>query len=152
MLKLFEVMGFKNFKDRITLDFSDVRDYKFNPACITNHLIGKMIVYGKNSIGKSNLGLAIFDIVSHLSSKNVTPNLYDYYLNVEAPTDYAEFHYIFVFGENTTDYTYRKNAKQDLIYEKLCIDDQLLYEYNYKTNAGNLDGIRSLTPTLNLSM
>ena len=145
-------MGFKNFKDRITLDFSDVRDYKFNPACITNHLIGKMIVYGKNSIGKSNLGLAIFDIVSHLSSKNVTPNLYDYYLNVEAPTDYAEFHYIFVFGENTTDYTYRKNAKQDLIYEKLCIDDQLLYEYNYKTNAGNLDGIRSLTPTLNLSM
>ena len=134
MLKLFEVMGFKNFKDRITLDFSDVRDYKFNPACITNHLIGKMIVYGKNSIGKSNLGLAIFDIVSHLSSKNVTPNLYDYYLNVEAPTDYAEFHYIFVFGENTTDYTYRKNA------------------YNYKTNAGNLDGIRSLTPTLNLSM
>lgn len=152
MLKLFEVMGFKNFKDRITLDFSDVRNYKFNPACITNHLIGKMIVYGKNSIGKSNLGLAIFDIVSHLSSKNVTPNLYDYYLNVEAPTDYAEFHYIFVFGENTTDYTYRKNAKQDLIYEKLCIDDQLLYEYNYKTNAGNLDGIRSLTPTLNLSM
>ena len=152
MLKLFEVMGFKNFKDRITLDFSDVRDYKFNPACITNHLIGKMIVYGKNSIGKSNLGLAIFDIVSHLSSKNVTPNLYDYYLNVEAPTDYAEFHYIFVFGENTTDYTYRKNAKQDLVYEKLCIDDQLLYEYNYKTNAGNLDGIRSLTPTLNLSM
>ena len=152
MLKLFEVMGFKNFKDRITLDFSHVRDYKFNPACITNHLIGKMIVYGKNSIGKSNLGLAIFDIVSHLSSKNVTPNLYDYYLNVEAPTDYAEFHYIFVFGENTTDYTYRKNAKQDLIYEKLCIDDQLLYEYNYKTNAGNLDGIRSLTPTLNLSM
>lgn len=152
MLKLFEVMGFKNFKDRITLDFSDVRDYKFNPACITNHLIGKMIVYGKNSIGKSNLGLAIFDIVSHLSSKNVTPNLYDYYLNVEAPTDYAEFHYIFVFGENTTDYTYRKNAKQDLIYEKLRIDDQLLYEYNYKTNAGNLDGIRSLTPTLNLSM
>ena len=152
MLKLFEVMGFKNFKDRITLDFSDVRDYKFNPACITNHLIGKMIVYGKNSIGKSNLGLAIFDIVSHLSSKNVTPNLYDYYLNVEAPTDYAEFHYIFVFGENTTDYTYRKYAKQDLIYEKLCIDDLLLYEYNYKTNAGNLDGIRSLAPTLNLSM
>ena len=109
MLKLFEVMGFKNFKDRITLDFSDVRDYKFNPACITNHLIGKMIVYGKNSIGKSNLGLAIFDIVAHLSSKNVTPNLYDYYLNVEAPTDYAEFHYIFVFGENTTDYTYRRS-------------------------------------------
>ena len=86
MLKLFEVIGFKNFKDRIRLDFSDIRDYKFNSACITNHIIGKMIIYGKNSIGKSNFGLAIFDIVSHLSSKNVTPNLYDYYLNVDAPT------------------------------------------------------------------
>ena len=74
MLKLFEVIGFKNFKDRIRLDFSDIRDYKFNSACITNHIIGKMIIYGKNSIGKSNFGLAIFDIVSHLSSKNVTPN------------------------------------------------------------------------------
>ena len=140
MLKLFEVIGFKNFKDRIRLDFSDIRDYKFNSACITNHIIGKMIIYGKNSIGKSNFGLAIFDIVSHLSSKNVTPNLYDYYLNVDAPTDHAEFHYVFAFGE------------QDLIYEKLCIDDQLLYEYDYKADAGNLDGIRSLAPTLNLSM
>ena len=27
MLKLFEVSGFKNFKDTITLDFSDARDY-----------------------------------------------------------------------------------------------------------------------------
>ena len=52
MLKLFEVIGFKNFKDRIRLDFSDIRDYKFNSACITNHIIGKMIIYGKNSIGK----------------------------------------------------------------------------------------------------
>ena len=39
MLKLFEVIGFKNFKDRIRLDFSDIRDYKFNSACITNHIM-----------------------------------------------------------------------------------------------------------------
>mgnify|MGYP000834474028 FL=1 len=39
-----------------------------------------------------------------------------------------------------------------MIYEKLCIDNQLLYEYDYKADAGNLDGIRSLAPTLNLSM
>lgn len=81
MLKLFEVDGFKNFKDKITFNFADVRDYKFNTACISNNLLGKTIVYGKNSIGKTNLGLAIFDIVSLLSSNNVSHRLYDYYLN-----------------------------------------------------------------------
>ena len=83
MLKLFEVSGFKKFKDKISLDFSDVRDYKFNSSCITENTVAKMIIYGKNSVGKSNFGLAVFDIVSHLSSKNITPGLYDYYLNVE---------------------------------------------------------------------
>lgn len=61
-----------------SLDFSDVRDYKFNSDCISSNLLSKIIVYGKNSLGKSNLGLAMFDIVSHLSNKNVTPGLYDY--------------------------------------------------------------------------
>ena len=63
MLKLFEVAGFKNFKNRFSLDFSDVRDYGFNTDCVNNDLISKMIIYGKNSIGKSNIGLALFDIV-----------------------------------------------------------------------------------------
>ena len=35
MLRLFEVEVFKNFRDRITLDFSNVRDYRFNKECIT---------------------------------------------------------------------------------------------------------------------
>ena len=48
MLKQFEVSGFKNFKDTVCLDFSDVRDYKFNSGCITNGLISKAIIYGKN--------------------------------------------------------------------------------------------------------
>ena len=70
MLKLFEVSGFKNFKDPVRLDFSDVRDYKFNTQCVSSGLISKAVIYGKNSVGKSNFGLALFDIVSHLSSKN----------------------------------------------------------------------------------
>lgn len=149
MLQLFEVSGFKNFKDTIKLDFSDVRDYKFNTNCISNDLIGKIIVYGKNSIGKSNLGLAIFDIVSHLSSKNVTPNLYDYYLNVASLDDYAEFHYVFQFGKDQVDYRYRKNEKQTLIYEKLALNGTLLFEYDYQKSRGNTTGIKNLAPTLN---
>ncbi len=149
MLKLFEVSGFKNFKDIIKLDFSDVRDYKFNSNCITKNLLSKIIIYGKNSIGKSNFGLAIFDIVSHLSGKNVTPGLYEYYLNVNSLNDYAEFHYIFQFDNQEIDYRYRKDKKQSLIYEKIDIDGSMLFEYDYIKNKGNTDGIVEIAPTLN---
>ena len=57
MLKLFKVSGFKNFRDTLTIDFSDVHDYKFNSECVSNGLLSKMIVYGRNSVGKTNLGL-----------------------------------------------------------------------------------------------
>ncbi len=149
MIKLFEVSGFKNFKDKITLDFSDVRDYKFNTHCITNNLISKIIVYGKNSIGKSNLGLAVFDIVSHLTSKNVTPDIYSYYLNVNSTDNFATFHYVFQFGDQIIDYNYRKDEKQMLVFEKLIMNDNMLFEYDYKRKKGNTEGIRELAPTLN---
>lgn len=149
MLKLFEVSGFKNFRNTITLDFSDVRNYNFSTSCVTDKTIGKMIIYGKNSVGKSNFGLALFDIVSHLTPKNVTPGLYDYYLNVSCLTDYAEFHYVFQFGESTIDYRYRKTDNQTLIYEKLTLDGSLLYEFDYRKHKGIKDGIEKLAPTLN---
>ena len=148
MLKKFEVTGFKNFLNTVTLDFSDVHDYKFNTDCITDNLVSKMIVYGKNSIGKSNLGLAIFDIVSHLSEKHVTPGLYDYYLNVNSNNNYAEFHYVFEFDKDIVDYKYRKNNSQKLIFETFSINDTLVYEYDYVKKTGNTSGIRLISPSL----
>lgn len=149
MLKLFEVSGFKSFRDKVSLDFSDVHDYKFNSNCITESLLGKIVIYGKNSIGKSNFGLAIFDIVSHLSSKNVTPGLYEYYLNANNINDYAEFHYIFKFDKHEMDYKYRKDNKQILIYECVFIDGTMLFEYDYKKDEGNTEGLKEIAPTLN---
>lgn len=149
MLRLFEVTGFKNFKETVRIDFSDIRDYKFNSHCVTNNLISKAIIYGKNAIGKSNFGLALFDIVSHLSSKNVTPNMYDYYLNASNLNDYAEFRYVFEFAKGTLNYVYRKDEKQSLVYEKLFMDGELLFEYNYLKNKGCIDAINKLAPTLN---
>lgn len=149
MLKLFEVSGFKSFKETVCLDFSDVRDYKFNTDCITDGLLSKILIYGKNAIGKSNLGLAMFDIVSHLTAKNISSGLYDYYLNVASPNDFAEFHYVFRFDEDLVDYRYRKDENQCLIYEKLYLNQSLLYEYDYLQERGATDGIRALAPTLN---
>lgn len=151
MLKLFEVTGFKNFENTIKLDFSDVRDYKFNNSCITNSLLGNIIVYGKNSVGKSNLGLALFDIVSHLTTNNVTPGLYDYYLNVNSKAGYAEFHYVFAFDSGEVDYRYRKNDKQTLVFESVAIDGKQLFSYDYANECGDLTGLEALTTTLNLS-
>ena len=51
MLRLFEVTGFKNFKETIRIDFSDIREYKFNEHCITNNLIRQSIIFGKNASG-----------------------------------------------------------------------------------------------------
>ncbi len=149
MIKFFEVSGFKNFKDKIVLNFSDVRDYKFNSECVTDGLISKAIIYGKNSTGKSNLGLAIFDIVSHLTSKNVTTGIYDYYLNANIINKFAEFHYVFKFGDQIVDYNYKKDEKQVLIYEKLLLNSKMLFEYEFKNKIGNIDGIKDIAPSLN---
>jgi hypothetical protein len=151
MLKLFEVTGFKNFENTIRFDFSDVRDYKFNNSCVADGLLEKMIVYGKNAVGKSNLGLAMFDIVSHLTTNNVTPGLYEYYLNVNNKTGFAEFHYVFSFGTSEIDYRYRKNENQDLLYETVLIDGKLLFQYDYEDKRGDMSGLEALMPTLNLS-
>jgi AAA15 family ATPase/GTPase len=151
MLKLFEIAGFKNFRDTFTLDFSDVKKYEFQNDCISDGLIGKLIIYGKNAAGKSNFGLALFDIVSHLSENNVTPNLYDYYLNAQNQNGFAEFHYVFLFNGQLMDYRYRKDDKRSLIYECLRIDGKLLLEYDYVEKTGDTSGIEALAPTLNQS-
>lgn len=150
MLKRFEVSGFKNFKNRTILDFSDVREYKFNKHCISNGSVSKMIIYGRNSIGKSNLGLALFDIVSHLSSKNVTPGVYDYYLNVDSELKYAEFRYLFDFNDIEVDYIYKKNEDQAIVYEKLLVDNKLIFQRNEDRSV--IVDLYELAPTLNLEM
>ena len=45
MLQKFKVHNFKNFKNDLEIDFSDVNGYKFSQDCTINDLIGKMIIY-----------------------------------------------------------------------------------------------------------
>jgi AAA15 family ATPase/GTPase len=149
MLKLFEVTGFKNFKDKIRLDFSDVRDYRFNNSCLASGSLKEIIVYGKNSVGKSNLGLALFDIVAHLTNNNITPGLYDYYMNADNKIGYVEFHYVLTFGIDEIDYIYRKDENQELIFEELHIGGILQFKYDYKNNRGDISTLKELVPTLN---
>ena len=64
MLKKFSVENFKGFRDRITLDIGNPSNYGFHPEVIENGCITKRIIYGINGLCKSNLGLAIFDVIT----------------------------------------------------------------------------------------
>ena len=135
MLKKFSVKNFKNFKDKLVLDLSKVRDYEFNEHLIKNNLINKLMIYGENNCGKSNLGAAIMDITSHLTDNYGTNNLmYYYYLNGDSVDEIVEFSYEFVFNDKEVVYKYKKNGLSKLLAEELIEDGNLLFKYNYENN------------------
>lgn len=135
MLKKFTVKNFKNFKETLVLDFTKARDYEFNQNLIKNNLINKMLVYGPNNSGKSNLGAAIMDITTHLTDNNGLNNsMYDNYLNGNCTKNEVEFIYEFLFNGKNITYKYIKNNNRKLICEELYESEKLLFEYNYINN------------------
>lgn len=134
MLKEFRVKNFKNFKDEIVLDFTKNREYGFNNHLIKNGLINKLLIYGKNSSGKTNLGLAIMDIVLHLSNNSINNMLYTYVINGDAIEENVEFYYNFLFNDKDVIYKYSKDQNGNLMQESLYENTKLLFEYNYKNN------------------
>lgn len=133
MIKKFSVKNFKNFKDTIEVDFTKIRDYSFNQELIKDSLINKMLIYGKNNSGKSNLGAAMMDITRHLTDNQHYNILYAYYLCGNSVDQYAEFKYQFVFNNRTINYNYHKNNRAQLSYEELIVDDKLWFVFNYET-------------------
>ena len=150
MITEFKVKGFKNFKEEISINFSDVRDYKFNPECISGSTISKMIIYGKNSVGKTNIGLALFDIVNHTFPDKTQTDLYDYYLNADSVLGCAEFSYKFKFSDDTIEYQYTKNDRRELLSEKVYINNALFFSYNFYKGEGENGTLKEYAPTLRL--
>lgn len=150
MIKKFSVRNFKNFKEKLTLDFSKTRDYAFNQHLIKNGLVNKMLLYGPNNSGKSNLGAAIMDITTHLTDNYGTDNLiYTYYLNGDFVDEVVEFKYEFLFEGKEITYSYKKNSKMKLLIEELREDDKLLFKYNYEN--GNYENNIKEAQTLIIS-
>ena len=107
--------------DTVTINFSDVRDYHFHPECVTDGLLNTAIIYGKNAVGKTNFGLALFDIVSHLT---------------------------FQFGEDEVIYGYNKSDKDELDAEQLILNGRVLYFTSFSMDTIN-EGLVELAPNLN---
>ena len=84
MLEKFSVENFKGFKDKLTFDIGSPNNYSFNSEIIENGCVTKGIIYGINSCGKSNLGLAIFDLITHLTEKQKLLSSYDFYMALKS--------------------------------------------------------------------
>ena len=136
MLKKFSVENFKGFKDKITFDIGLPSNYSFNSEIIENSCVAKGIIYGINSCGKSNLGLAIFDIITHLTEKQKLLQSYDFYLNMSGRKSFAEFEYTFVFDEHEVIYKYSKTDVNTLRSESLSIDGKEVIFFDFLTRDG----------------
>lgn len=134
MIKKFEVENFKGFKTKLTFDLS-AREYAFNKGLVINDIVNKAIVYGKNGVGKSSLGIALFDIIWHLTDKERLPVQYlSNYLNIDSNKEYATFHYEFQFDDDEVIYEYGKKNPEYLIFESLWINKKLVIDYHYFQN------------------
>lgn len=148
MLKKIRVKNFKGFKDWMEIDFSKVKDYDFNQELITERTPNKIIIYGKNASGKSNIGLAIFDIISNLTDKNKNHKEYQNYLNCETEEEYVFFEYTFIFNEIEVVYKYQKLDFETIVKEELYIDGIKVIFIDKKLSE-NFDSLLEGTQTLN---
>ena len=137
MLKKFEVKNYKNFKEKLSIDFSKVGGYQFNMDCISDQMLGKMLIYGKNATGKTNLGKAISDIRSIL-----LPTMYEEntaFLNGDSEESSAEFTYYFRFGNDDVKYSYLKKDAVQLCYESLAVNGKELFSSHISDGGAVFD-------------
>jgi AAA15 family ATPase/GTPase len=151
LLHSFSVKNFKGFKNEITLDLSKVKNYEFNTEVIRNGLVNTALIYGQNGVGKSNLALAVMDIILHLTDKDRKAELYDNYLNADGTKLIAEFSYCFKFNNSMLVYQYGKRNYETLVYEKVTIDDAEIISYDRRnSNTVKIDLLGTETLNKNL--
>lgn len=152
MLKRFTVINFKNFGQKTELVLDHPSNYEFNNEIIQNGCISKGIFYGINGSGKSNLALALFDIILHLTDKERAIDKYALYLNLSSNKPIAEFTYLFSFDGVEVEYRYGKKDPFGLEYETLYIDGNEVVSYDFNTQKGytTLKGAETLQLTSSL--
>ncbi len=128
MLIKFAVTNYRGFADRIELDLSKPKDYEFNTFAVKNGIIKNGIIYGPNGSGKSNFGLAVFDIVNHLSQKWKKPDYYENFAFAGAQKTPVTFEYTFLFSNKKIEYVYSKNQQGALRTEKLIVDKKQIFD------------------------
>ena len=132
MLIKFAVKNFRGFAERIEWDLSHPSNYTFNPNAIKDGAIKNGIIYGPNGAGKSNLGIAIFDIVNHLTQKHKSDKYYKNFTYGGDSNLDVLFEYTFMLGKQKIDYQYQKNAEGILVEESLTVDGTTVFNRERK--------------------
>lgn len=153
MLKRFKVRNFKNFSNVCELDFTKTRNYDFNTKLIKDGYINKVLLYGKNGSGKSNIGFALMDISLHLSDNQRKPLKYTMILNGDTAMNYISFEYEFDFFGDCVIYRYKKDEQLNLLEEEILKNGEKVFEYNYQNNkyAFSLPELENFNPDLLLN-
>ena len=117
--------------NKVVFDLTS-RDYSFNSNIVNNGIVNKAIIYGKNDIGKGSLGIALFDIITHLTDKEKMPIQYlSNYLNLNNNVSYSSFKYIFQFDDDCVICEYDKQDQDNLLREKLTINNVTVINFDY---------------------
>ncbi len=145
MLRKFSVTNYKNFAGTVCIDFTDARKYDFNTECIKDGLINKALILGRNGVGKSNLGLALFDISYTLTDNLANPLQVDpnSFLNGDSKKHFATFTYEFQQGKDIIYYEYRKRSPDMIIYETMSVNGNKLFTRD-GNRVSDYSGLKSL--------
>jgi len=123
MLAEFTVKNYKNFRDKLRFSLETSENYTFNQEAIQNGIIKDSVVVGYNASGKTNLGLAIIDIIVHLTDKiTKTERSNLFYSNLYNQDDIVSFTYKFKFDVSILEYSYEKKDMKRIIRESVKID------------------------------
>ncbi len=143
MLKQFRVKNYKNFKDEICLDFGNTAGYQFSSDCIYEGLISKMLIYGRNATGKTNLGKALTDIcVTMFNTPRFVNN--GVFLNADSHEDAAVFSYEFIFDGQTLLYQYARFSDMELQWEKLAVNGETIFYCDFDLKQFNFEHLKSI--------
>ncbi len=141
MLKKFTLKNYKNFKDEISIDFENTAGYQFSTDCITDGTISKMLIYGRNATGKTNLGKALIDIGTTMFGvrRYVDTGVI---LNADSIDETANFSYEFRFGNNELIYRYARFSNQELRNEELRINRKTIFSCDFENNNFNFENLK----------
>lgn len=139
MLTKFAVKNYRGFSDRIEWNLSNPGKYEFNQFAIKDEVLKNGIVYGPNGSGKTNLSLALFDIVNHLTQKFKKLDYYKNFTNAVHSDGLVEFEYSFKFDNQIIQYNYSKAKDGKLINESLEVNGKPIF--NHKGKVLSIDDV-----------
>lgn len=151
MLTRFSVSNFKGFNTEFIFDLQNTNGYEFNKESVKNGVVNHALIYGHNGVGKSNLGLAIFELVGHLTDLQSNESQYSSYLNAFNKSDTVQFHYEFLIDSNKVIYKYQKTDYKTIVSEFFSINGRELMSIDRKISNEakvNLKGTENLKTTL----